>query len=172
MGPEEQARLMNEIDILRKLDHPNIIKIYEVFLYENLYCIITEFCEGGSLYKHFREGKSLTEESLRIVFKKIFSALSYMHRLKIVHRDIKLDNIVLVNRIQSVGEIEELDVRIIDFGLARVMTGQRVKDREKIGTYTYMAPEVLKGLYSPKCDVWSTGIMLCTLLCGENPFKR
>lgn len=95
-----------------------------------------------------------------------------MHRLKIVHRDIKLDNIVLVNRIHSVGEIEELDVRIIDFGLARVMAGQRVKDREKIGTYTYMAPEVLKGVYSSKCDLWSTGIMLCTMLCGENPFKR
>ena len=64
-----------------------------------------------------------------------------------------------------------MDIRIIDFGLARILPSARVKDREKIGTHTYMAPEVIVGVYSTKCDVWSCGILLLNLLTRNNPFK-
>jgi calcium-dependent protein kinase len=64
------------------------------------------------------------------------------------------------------------DIRLIDFGLAKVMPAKRVRDREKVGTYTHMAPEVLRGVYSTKCDVWSAGIALCCLATGINPFKK
>lgn len=68
------------------------------------------------------------------------SALSYMHKLNIIHRDIKLDNIVFVNKIEREGDFNHLDIRLIDFGLAKVISMKRIKDREKIGTYTHMAP--------------------------------
>jgi calcium-dependent protein kinase len=89
-----------------------------------------------------------------------------------VHRDIKLDNIVLVNRAETTGDINSLDIRIIDFGLAMVLPTKRVKDREKVGTYTHMAPEVINGVYSTKCDLWSSGIVLYSMIAGCNPFKK
>jgi len=64
-----------------------------------------------------------------------------------------------------------LDIRIIDFGLAKILSSTRIKDKEKIGTHTYMAPEVIIGIYSTKCDVWSCGILLINLLARFNPFK-
>lgn len=163
---------MIEIDILRKLDHPNIIKIYEAYIYENVYCIITEYCSGGSLLSYIQNGNQFTDESLRTILRKLFSALSYIHRLNIAHRDIKLDNIVLVNKIETSGDLNSLDIRIIDFGLAKVLPSRRIKDREKTGTYTHMAPEVINGIYSTKCDVWSSGVVLYSMIAGTSPFKK
>lgn len=97
-------------------------------------------------------------------------ALVYLHELGIVHRDIKLDNIVLLKREYGVGG--SWDIRLIDFGLARKLVTRRVRDKAKVGTYTHMAPEVLRGMYSTKCDLWSAGIVLCGLTTGCNPFKK
>lgn len=97
---------------------------------------------------------------------KLMSALAYLHELGIVHRDVKLNNILVM---QCTGRE---DIRLIDFGLAKVMSAKRVRDRVKVGTYTHMAPEVLKGIYSAKCDVWGAGVSLCCLATGINPFKK
>lgn len=83
-----------------------------------------------------------------------------------------MDNIVFVNRAETTGDINTLDIRIIDFGLAKVLTTKRVRDKEKIGTYSHMAPEVINGIYSTKCDVWSTGIVLYSMIAGYSPFKK
>jgi serine/threonine protein kinase len=98
------------------------------------------------------------------------SALAYLHELGIAHRDVKLDNIVLLR--QEGGQDHSWDIRLIDFGLARKLSTRRVKDKAKVGTYTHMAPEVLRGVYSTKCDLWSAGIVLCGLTTGCNPFKK
>jgi calcium-dependent protein kinase len=79
---------------------------------------------------------------------------------------------VLVNKAQTYGDINNLDIRIIDFGLAKVLSSRRVRDQEKVGTYTHMAPEVINGIYSVKCDVWSAGIVLYSMVAGMNPFKK
>jgi calcium-dependent protein kinase len=76
-----------------------------------------------------------------------------------------------VQPVVSSSDLEGFDIRLIDFGLAKVMTGKRMRDREKIGTYTHMAPEVIEGVYTTKCDLWSTGILLHILLVGSCPFK-
>jgi calcium-dependent protein kinase len=156
--------------LLRKLDHPNILKVYEAYLYKGHYCIITELCEGGTLTAHIREGRRVTERVIRVVFRKLMGALAYLHELGIAHRDIKLDNILLVHRESGAGG--SWDIRLIDFGLARVLTARRMRDRERVGTYTHVAPEVLRGVYSTKCDLWSAGIVLCCLATGTNPFKK
>ena len=96
-------------------------------------------------------------------------ALSYIHKKSIIHRDIKLDNILLKRKVK--GDEEEVDIRLIDFGLAKQLKVQRAKDRQKIGTHTYMAPQVIDGVYSTKCDIWSAGIVLINLLTKRNPFK-
>ena len=95
-------------------------------------------------------------------------ALSYLHKMGVIHRDIKLDNILLKKKRGGEGEV---DIRLIDFGLSKEIKVKRLKDREKIGTHTYMAPEVIEGVYSSKCDMWSVGIVLITLISGKNPFK-
>ena len=97
------------------------------------------------------------------------SALSYIHKKGYIHRDIKLDNILLKRKI--VNNFEEIDIRLIDFGLAKEIKGKRLKDKQKIGTHTYMSPEVIEGIYSSKCDMWSIGIVLFCLITGKNPFK-
>lgn len=104
--------------------------------------------------------------------RKILSALSYIHKLNIVHRDIKLDNVVLLNKFDSEGDPENIDIRIIDFGLAKVLTSRRIKDKEKIGTFTHMAPEVLQGVYSNKCDIWSAGVLFYFMVSGLSPFRK
>jgi calcium-dependent protein kinase len=139
---------------------------------DNLYCIITEYCEGGSMLNFIQDGKHYSEQVLKVVMRKLFNALSYMHRLNIVHRDIKLDNIVLVNKFESEADADKLEIRLIDFGLAKVLPNKRIKDKEKVGTYTHMAPEVLKGIYSTKCDIWSAGVLLFLMVSGSSPFKK
>ena len=86
-----------------------------------------------------------------------------------MHRDIKLDNILLKKKVK--GDREEVDIRLIDFGLAKQLKGKRLKDTQKIGTHTYMPPEVIQGIYSTKSDMWSVGVVLMILVSGKNPFK-
>ena len=109
---------MKEINILKKLDHPHIIKIYEVFFYKSNYYIVTEHCEGGSLSQYVKERSSIDLEQIRHILRQIASALSYIHHLGIIHRDLKLDNILLCNKVTKNSSLP-IDIRIIDFGLSK-----------------------------------------------------
>lgn len=171
ISSEKHSKMMNEIEILKKLDHPNIIKIYEAYIYNDNYYIVTEYCSGGSLSKLIQQHKALSHNCIKTIFRNLFSVLTYLHKQKIIHRDIKLDNVVVVNNPEKLNDCENIDIRLIDFGFATTFKNKRIKDREKIGTWTHMAPEVIKGLYSTACDVWSCGIMLYYLLAGYNPFR-
>lgn len=151
------------------MDHPHIIKIYEVFQYNSSYYIVTEYCEGGSLSKLTKQ-QLISSKHVQAIMKQLLSALAYIHSLSIVHRDIKLDNILLAYRLSN-QNCERVDIRLIDFGLSKEFQGKQIKDRERIGTYTYMAPEVIDGVYSPKCDMWSAGIVFYYLVTRHHPFK-
>ena len=157
-----RSTLSKEIEILRKISHPNIVNIYEIFEDRKKYYIITEFCEGGELFEQITKKGFYNELEAAKIIKQILQAVNYLHQLNIVHRDIKPENIMLLSH--------NLDLKLIDFGTAlEVPKGKRLK--KFIGTSYYIAPEVIMEDYDSKCDIWSCGIILYILLCGFPPFN-
>ena len=155
-----------EIEILRKISHPNITNIFEIFADSKKYYVIMEFLEGGELFDAITSIGSFTEESACQVMKQLLSAIFYLHSNNIVHRDLKPENIMLLQK----PENGNYHIKIIDFGTAKIFKPGK-KMNKFIGTSYYIAPEVLKEKYDEKCDVWSCGIILYILLCGYPPFN-
>ncbi|CAD8069401.1 unnamed protein product [Paramecium sonneborni] len=158
--------LANEIYMLQQLDHPNIIKFHEVYQNRLNFYICMDYCKGGELVEWIpKRYKSFHEPHIQEIMKKIVSAVSYIHAQGIVHRDIKAENIMITSK-KDDGE-----PKLIDFGLANKFDTSHLKRLKSFaGTPMYMAPEVIKGSYDEKCDVWSLGVLLFTLLSGHLPF--
>lgn len=126
--------------------------------------IVTELCTGGELFEKILAIKGFSEVEVALLMKQILSAIAYCHRQRIVHRDMKPENVLF--------ESKEPDapVKIIDFGTSSVFNPNE-KMKRRFGTPYYIAPEVLRGVYDEKCDVWSCGVMTFILLCGYPPFN-
>ena len=158
-----------EIDILIKLDHPNIIKLYEVYENEDFIYIVMELCNGGELFdriiKRTEMGNPFTEKEAATIYKQLMSAVSYCHSNKIVHRDLKPENLLLLNN------DDDTHIKIIDFGTSLIFKKKNTSMFDRVGTAYYISPEVIDGYYDEKCDVWSCGIILYILLCGYPPFN-
>ena len=154
---------LNEIYILRKLDHPNILKIYEYFSNEKYWYFVMEYVSGGELYEQICNMNYYDENKAAIIMKQIFSCVSYLNQMGIVHRDLKPENMMMTNK------KDYLDIKLIDFGTATFLKKGR-KLKNKIGSPYYIAPEVIKGNYDEKCDLWSCGVILYILLVGYPPF--
>ena len=164
----DEQEIRNEIDILRKLSHPNIVKIYEFYISENHYYIITEYCKEGELFSYIKNKYS--ERQLAVLFYQVFSGLWYLHENKILHRDIKLENIMIDGKENDKETGEELFwVKIIDFGTAKLFEKNK-NEKDVVGSSYYIAPEVLKQSYNEKCDTWSVGVILYMTLVGRAPF--
>ena len=164
----DEQEIRNEIDILKKLSHPNIVKIYEFYISENHYYIITEYCKEGELFSYIKN--KYTERQLAVLFYQVFSGLWYLHENKILHRDIKLENIMISGKEKDNSTGEELFwVKIIDFGTAKIFEKNK-KEKDVVGSSYYIAPEVLKQNYNEKCDTWSVGVILYMTLVGRAPF--
>lgn len=157
---EEKNKIFQEIKILSKLDHPNIIKIYEYFITERSIYIVTELLNGGELFDKIIEEKRFTEEMAAKTMREVLGAVQYCHEKKIVHRDLKPENILVE------GEV----IKIIDFGTSRKFEPNKTMTNSH-GTPYYIAPEVLYGSYTERCDIWSCGVILYILLCGLPPFN-
>ena len=156
--------LQHEIDILRRIDHPNVVKVYEYFEDEKCFYIAMEFCMGGELFDKIGDIQNLTEVSVCDIMRQLFSVIAHLHSKKIAHRDIKPENILLED---SKGEIH---LKLADFGNALLMRdGEKMKG--ETGTCYYMAPEVIDEEYTEKCDVWSCGVIMFMLLSGNPPFQ-
>jgi serine/threonine protein kinase len=153
------SELRNEISILKKLDHPHIVRAIETFEHRNQIFIVMELCAGGDLYSR----DPYTEEDAARILSSILSALGYMHSKNVVHRDLKYENILFVN------DSPKAEVKLIDFGLSKVY-GDNAQLTEGVGTIYTMAPEVLKGNYTTKADVWSIGVIAYMLLSSQMPF--
>ena len=165
----EGIDIKNEIDVLKKLNHPNIVKIYEFYDIKDNYYLITELCKYGDLYNYIKF--TFSEKQLCVLFYQVFSGLIYLHENKIIHRDLKLENI-MIDSIEKDNITCEpyFYIKIIDFGSAKYFSKQRIEN-EIIGSSYYIAPEVLKQKYNEKCDTWSAGVLLYMLLTKKAPFN-
>ena len=158
--------ILKQINILKTLDHPNIIKIYEFYSTNKYVYIINELCTGGELFNKIVEVKHFTESTACYIMRQLLSAVAYCHDKGVIHRDLKPENILIENSEEK--DKEFFHIKIIDFGTCEIL--KKKKLTEQIGTSFYIAPEVLKDGYNEKCDLWSCGVILYILLCGSPPF--
>ena len=157
-----KAKLMKEVNLLLKMRHNHVVKIYETIETPKHIIIVMELCAGGDLLNYVRKRRKLKEPFAQKIFKQIIDGLHYTHGKLIAHRDIKLDNILLDGK----G-----NVKIADFGVSRqISEGQTM--REQCGTPAYIAPEIIRNKgYGLNVDLWSAGVVLFAMLYGTVPFK-
>ncbi|CAG9322911.1 unnamed protein product [Blepharisma stoltei] len=153
-------RILEEVKILRLLSHPNIIEVFDVYIDSKSLSIVTEYCRGGDLIDKINANNGIQENDAVVYMKQIVSAVKYCHSKGIVHRDLKPENILIT---------KDPIIKVIDFGNAVHFTKGEVMQK-CVGTPAYMAPELIKGKYDEKCDVWSLGITLYAMLSGSPPF--
>lgn len=160
---EDRVNILREMDVLKNLDHPNILKLHETYEDKFSYSIVTELCEGGELFDRITKSRVFAEAIAADYMKQILSCLVYCHDRHIVHRDLKPENFLLDNN------TETANLKLIDFGAADFcLPGQKIV--KKIGTSYYIAPEVIDQSYTEKCDIWSAGVILFIMLSGSPPF--
>mmetsp|Transcript_88809 Transcript_88809/g.176546 ORF Transcript_88809/g.176546 Transcript_88809/m.176546 type:complete len:573 (+) Transcript_88809:144-1862(+) len=159
-------RVFQEIQALRNLRHPNIVRILDVADHPDNVCFIMEFAAGGELRDYVERKKALSEEESRAFFRQIVQAVHYVHSKKIIHRDLKLENILLDANNRC---------KIVDFGLSYYVSSKE-RTVTDAGTEAYLAPEVFAGSSGQadpfKLDVWSLGVILYALVHGKLPFVR
>jgi len=160
------SRLKTEIEILKRVSHPNIIFMKELFETDEVVAIVTELVTGGELFDKIVEQGSYTERDAAVLVSKMVSALEYLHSLGIVHRDLKPENLLLKD------ETSMTEVKIADFGLSKIVgTSSMARMMTACGTPSYVAPEVLLTIgYDKEVDLWSIGVITYILLCGFPPF--
>ena len=165
MKKQDLELAKTEIDILKICQHPNIVKLYDVFDNSDYIYIVMEYCSGGDLFSYIeKRNYKLNESKAAEIIHKLSMAVYYLHSYGIIHRDLKPENILMTD------ESENADIRLLDFGLSKII-GPNEKCLEPFGTLSFVAPEVLKGKpYDKSVDLWSIGIIAYLLLCGFLPF--
>ena len=159
-------QIINEINILKTLDHPNILKVLEFHLTADKFFIITDYCPEGELFHEIDKKSHFTEKETSFILYQILQAVRYIHKMRIVHRDIKPENIMIMEREPS----GLLHVKLIDFGTAKLFI-EGNKHKALVGSSYYIAPEVIKGKYDESCDIWSIGVIMYIMLIGTPPFN-
>ena len=154
MDPAKMKELRDEITIMKGLDHPHIVRLYDVFEEKSKMYLIMEFCQGGELFDRLfqQEGGKFTEKKAAQLVEKMLESIHFMHGKNICHRDLKLENFIFEDA------SPDSDLKLIDFGLSHRYT-KNENMRNILGTSYYMAPEVLKQDYNSKCDLWSIGVI-------------
>ena len=160
-------KILYEINLMRKLNHPNITKILETFEDDKFYFIIMEYINGGNLFSYVKKRRKLSEKISKFLFKQIILAIKHIHSQLIVHRDIKLENILIdMNN----------NVKICDFGIGIILSSEDQELHSHCGTPMYIAPEIIlsnkvSGYKGFPVDIWSAGIALYIMLSGKLPFN-
>lgn len=156
-----------EIEVLKMCQHPNIIKLLDIFENSDNYFIVIEYMEGKDLFDYIQKRNFLLPETrVKHLVCQLITATRYIHDFGIVHRDLKLENIMMSDVTNNAKP------KLVDFGLARIISPNETAN-EPFGTLGYVAPEVLKKKpYSFSCDVWSIGCIMHALLTGSLPFDH
>ncbi|KAK8212894.1 serine/threonine-protein kinase gin4 [Zalaria obscura] len=164
MLPPPPPGLMREIAVMKLLDHPNIVRLYDVWENRNELYLIMEYVKGGELFHYIEQCRGLDEDESVYIFRQIVAALLYCHRLSIHHRDLKPENILL--------DRENLQVKLVDFGMAALQPHGAMLTTA-CGSPHYAAPEVIRGrpYDGGKADVWSCGVILYVMLTGTTPYN-
>ena len=155
---------IKEVDIISTLDHPNIIKFYETFHDDYFFHIVMELCKGKEIIHQMGNYGFIEEKKVTYIIFKVLLAIAHCHNRGVTHRDLKPENILFDSM------KKDAEIKILDFGLSRKYDKEQ-KMHSILGTPYYVAPEVLKGEYDEKCDIWSIGAMTYLMLCGEPPFN-
>lgn len=164
--------LEREVGILKRVQHEHIISLNEVFETAKKMYLVMELCEGGELADALKTRERMSEEECKIIMSRLAGAISYLHKNDIVHRDLKLENILLA--VDPNNLEDKLYIKVTDFGLSVVKggTGHDNMMQDFCGTPIYMSPEIIDNkTYSQNCDVWAMGVILYIMLSGTPPFK-
>ena len=163
INQDDLIRIDREIQMLKSLNHENVIKIYNIFEDIKRFYIIMEYCENGELFNRIVEKKRLNEDESAIFYYQLINGLEYIHKNNIIHRDLKPENLLL-----SKDDI----LKIIDFGLSNYSRYDILLDTP-CGSPCYASPEMVNGQkYNGfLTDIWSTGIILYAMICGYLPFE-
>uniref|UniRef100_A0A0P6K7L7 non-specific serine/threonine protein kinase n=1 Tax=Heterocephalus glaber TaxID=10181 RepID=A0A0P6K7L7_HETGA len=162
LDPSNLEKIYREVQLMKLLNHPNIIRLYQVMETKDMLYIVTEFAKNGEMFDYLTAHGHLSENEARKKFWQILSAVEYCHNHHIVHRDLKTENLLLDGN---------MDVKLADFGF-----GNFYKPGEPLSTWCgsppYAAPEVFEGkeYEGPQLDIWSLGVVLYVLVCGSLPF--
>ncbi|RMX41902.1 hypothetical protein pdam_00006629 [Pocillopora damicornis] len=168
-GTSAVKLLEREVLIMKKIDHEHLVHLEEIYETSKRMYLVMELCDAGGVQKLLEKKTRFTEKETWTVINQLAHAVAYLHDCDIVHRDLKLENILLG---QPVGN-ELLNIKLTDFGLSFVKgsVGSDSMMQSVCGTPIYMAPEVIDDLgYSQQCDIWSIGVIMYTLLTGRPPF--
>ena len=161
-----EKKVSKKIELIKGLNHPNILKIYEFFKYKKNMFVISELCTGGELFDRLIEVKQFSERVAANIMRQLLSAINFCHENGIIHRDLKPENILIESNNEKDSDF--FKIKVIDFGTCELFQSKMLN--EQIGTSFYIAPEVLKNSYDEKCDLWSCGVILYILLSGSPPF--
>ncbi|CAG9466714.1 unnamed protein product [Pedinophyceae sp. YPF-701] len=163
MSERERAAAHQEVRLLAQLDHPFVLGYHDSFQHRGHMCIVTEYCEAGDLYRLLkRQNEPLPEEQIKEWLAQVTLALHYIHERKVVHRDLKSQNIFLTR---------DGSAKLGDFGIARVLSSPQELARTVIGTPYYMSPEIVRNQpYSYQSDVWSLGCVVFEMATGKHAF--
>ncbi|CEF68471.1 Protein kinase domain and Serine/threonine-/dual specificity protein kinase, catalytic domain and Protein kinase-like domain-containing protein [Strongyloides ratti] len=161
-----EHQLKREIGIQMSTNHPNILKLYSVLIYPNLCILITEYCKNGTLFQLIKKNGALEERIAVKIFFEVVKSVDYLHTFDIIHRDIKLENILLT---------ENFHVKLGDFGWSVWNDHKKkiVRQSTICGTLEYLPPEMLKKSrhYNKKVDNWALGILFFEMVVGSAPFN-
>ncbi|XP_031782708.1 serine/threonine-protein kinase MARK2 isoform X10 [Nasonia vitripennis] len=162
LNPGSLQKLFREVRIMKMLDHPNIVKLFQVIETEKTLYLVMEYASGGEVFDYLVLHGRMKEKEARAKFRQIVSAVQYCHQKKIIHRDLKAENLLLDS---------EMNIKIADFGFSNEFTPGNKLDTF-CGSPPYAAPELFQGKKydGPEVDVWSLGVILYTLVSGSLPF--
>ena len=165
---KDLSRILYETNLMKKLDHPNITKIFETFENDNYFLISMEYINGGNLFSYVKKRRKISEKISKYLFRQIILGLNHIHSHNIVHRDIKLENILIDFK---------NNIKICDFGIGTILKSPDDLLYEQWGTPIYMSPEILLsnknnniGYKGFPVDIWACGIALYIMLSGTFPF--